>query len=140
MKRFIFFAVVFVAIFAFTSCKPTNIAEIEGTYLGIYSVTNSSSSSNFKLELKNGKFSILKLLHNQSEFSGNYSVNDDKIIFEIKVWETDYVDKDGNIIAYDFDTRIVPQGEYIYTFDGNKLKFSKTYDDNSHYEWELIKN
>ena len=67
-------------------------------------------------------------------------MSDNKITFDVKIWKTDYVDENGMTIAYNFDTFIVPQGEYIYTFGGNKLKFSRTYDDfNRKYEWEFTK-
>ena len=128
-----------------TSCdKETDVSEIESTFGGTFSVTNLHSDPMYNgtmtLELKNGKFSIFGLLHNQSEFSGNYSINNKKITFDVKVWKTDYVDENGFTIAYNFDTFIVPQDEYYYTFDGNKLKFSKTYKDfNKKYEWEFIK-
>jgi hypothetical protein len=115
---------------------------IKGTFPGTFSVMYSDHvvKGTMTLELKNGKFSVLGFLHDQAEFSGNYSMSNNKITFDIKVWKTDYIDEDGNGIAYDFDTFIVPQGEYIYTFGGNKLKFSRTYDDlNRNYEWEFTK-
>ena len=129
-----------------TSCnKEKSVNEIESAFLGTFSVTDLSSkplyNGTMTLEFrKNGQYSILGLLHNQSKFSGDYSMSDNKITFDVKVWKTDYVDKNGMTIAYDFDTFIVPQGEYIYTFDGNILNFSRTYDDfNRKYEWEFTK-
>jgi len=128
-----------------TGCdKATNVNEIENAFSGIFSVTNLLSEPMYNgtltLELrKNGQYSIFGLLHNQSEFSGDYSMSDNTITFKVKVWKTDYVKK-GMSIAYDFDTYIVPQGEYVYTLDGNKLRFSRTYDDlNRKYEWEFTK-
>ena len=142
MKKFIFFAIACVAIFAFTSCKPTS--NIGDTFSGTCFVTYCSSDPDITvtmtLNFNDGKFSILDFLHNQAEFSGDYSINDDKIKFDIKVWKTNYIDKNGHGVAYDFDTYVVPQGEYNCTFDGNELKFSKTYVDYAHYEWVFIKN
>jgi hypothetical protein len=127
-----------------TSCdKEPDVNEIEGVFSGTFSVTYLPSdpivNGTMTLELKNGKYSVLGLLHNQTEFSGDYSINNNKITFDVKVWKTDYVDENGITIAYDFDTFIVPQEEYIYTFDGDKLKFSKTYRDFYNYEWEFTK-
>ena len=130
----------------FTGCDSdkaelTSDMEIEGIFTGKQRVTyfygwRSSLLRIITIELKNGKYSCIGFLHDQAEFSGNYSINDDKIIFEIEVWKTDYI-YNGNVIALNFDTHIIPQGEYNYTFDGKKLKFSKTYDDIGHYEYEL---
>ena len=126
-----------------TSCgKDTDANEIEGVFSGNFTVTYPDAvvKGTMTLELKNGKYSVLGFLHNQAEFSGDYSISDNKITFDVKVWKTDYVDENGMTIAYDFDTFIVPQGEYIYTFDGSKLKFSKTYEEyNRKNEWEFTK-
>ena len=129
----------------FTSCssdKGTSGIENEGTFSGTYTVTYLSSDPNssgkITIKLENQKFTCL-CLHEQAEFSGNYIINDDKIIFEMNVWKTDYIDKNGNIICYDFDTYIIPQGECNYTFDRNKLKLSKVYENFGHYEWNLEK-
>ena len=129
------------------SCdKEANVNNgIESAFSGTFSVTylpyEPMYNGTLMLELrKNGQYSIIGLLHNQSEFSGDYSMKGNKITFDVKIWETDYVDENGMTIAYDFDTFIVPQGEYIYTFDDNKLKFSRTYVDfNRKYEWEFTK-
>ena len=129
----------------FSSCgsDKAELTEKEGIFVGTYSVTYLSPDPNVNgtmtLELKNGKYSVLGFLHNQAEFSGDYSISDNKITFDVKVWKTDYIDKDGMTIAFDFDTYIVPQGEYICTFDGSKLKFSKTHDGFGHYQWEFTK-
>ena len=146
LRNVIAIAICLAGMAIFSSCeKNSNVDGIESAFSGTFSVTELPSDPMYNgtltLELrKNGKYSIFGLLHNQSEFSGDYSMSDNKLTFDVKVWKTDYVNKDGSIIAYDFDTFIVPQGEYIYTFDGNKLKFSRTYDDfNRKYEWDLTK-
>jgi len=129
-----------------TSCdKEANVDGIESAFSGTFSVTylpdEPMYNGTLALELrKNGQYSILGLLHNQSEFSGDYSMSDNKITFDVKFWKTDYFDENGMTVVFNFDTFIVPQGEYIYTFVGNKLKFSRTYNDfNRKYEWEFVK-
>jgi len=125
------------------SCSKDKIEnEMEGAFSGKFTATYPESvvKGTLTLELKNGKYFIFGLLHNQSEFSGDYSINENKIIFDVKVWKTDFVDENGFTIAYNFDTFIVPQDEYYYTFNGSKLKFSKKYDEyNRKYEWEFTK-
>ena len=119
----------------------TDTLKIEGKFVGAFSVTSLSApivKGTMTLELKNGEYSILEFPHNQAEFSGNYSISENKIVFDVKVWKTDYIDENGMALAFDFDTFIVPQGEYIYLFDGNKLKFSKS-EDFADYEWEFTK-
>ena len=117
---------------------------MEEIYFGTYTVTYFSSwapngSGTITIKLNNGKYTCRGIPHNQADISGNYSIDNDKITFEINVWETNYVDKNGNIMKSDFDTFIIPQGECDYSFEGNKLKISKVYDDFAHYEWNLEK-
>ena len=130
---------------AFVSCNA-DMADLtdsmEGTFTGTYTVTHLSSDSIVNgimtVKLKNGKFSLAGFLHKQAEFSGNYSISDDTIKFSIKVWKTDY-SKNGMIIMYDFDSRLIPQGEYNFTFNGRELKFSRTEEGFAYYEWKLEK-
>ena len=141
MKKFTFMIIsALICGVMFTGCSKVEMEiEKEGTFTGTYSVEyfNGSSSHNgeMTIAINNGKYSVIGFLHNQTKFSGNYSMNDDKIIFEIEVWKTDYIDENGMGIVLNFDAFIVPQGEYDYTFDGENLKFSKTYDGLAHYEW-----
>ena len=132
----------------FTSCS-TDKAELpngikEGIFSGTFTVTYltswaNSGSGEIEVKLKNGKYTCIGLPHNQANISGYYSISNDKILFEINVWETDYIDKNGNIICFNFDTYIIPQGECYYTFEGNKLILSKVYDDFADYEWNLVR-
>ena len=130
----------------FTSCGSDtlkNELENEGTFSGTFSVNYLSSDPNangkITIKLRDGKYTCIGIPHDQADISGNYTIINDKIIFEINVWKTDYIDKNGKIIAYDFDTFIVPQGECSYLFDKNRLKLSKVYDWYGHYEWNLEK-
>jgi len=127
-----------------TSCGSDK-AELpnEGAFSGTYTVTYLSSdpdaNGSITINLKNGKYTCIGIPHDQADISGNYTIKSDKITFEINVWKTNYIDKNGNIIAFDFDIFIIPQGECHYTFDGNKLKLSKVCDNFARYEWNLEK-
>ena len=130
----------------FTSCDSdkAELTENEGSFFGTYIATYfngwpTSHGGEITIELNDGKFFMTGILHNQTEFSGNYSINGNKIIFEIKVWKTDYMDENGNRFLLDFDTNIVPQGVCNYTFDGKKLKLSKVYTGTAQYVWNLEK-
>ena len=132
----------------FTNCDSDrteleNGLEKEGFFFGTYNVTYLSSDPNasgtITIHLNDGKYTCIGFPHEQADISGNYVINNDKIIFEIDTWKTNYIDKNGNMIAYDFDTYIVPQGECNYTIDGIKLKLSKVHDNYGHYEWNLEK-
>jgi len=105
----------------FTGCssdKAEMTSDLEGTFTGTYSVTYLSSWANsgsgtITIKLKNGKYICEGIPHSQANISGNYTIDDDKIIFEVNVWETNYIDKNGYIIAYDFDIYLVPQGNIV---------------------------
>ena len=125
--------------------EMTSSMEIEGDYSGTYSVTylsswiSSNGSGTITITLKNGKYACIEFPHEQANISGNYTINGDKITFEIDVWETNYIDKDGKIYAYDFDGSIIPQGMCDYKFERNKLKISKIVGDFANYEWNFEK-
>ena len=142
MKKIVFIIIpALICGIVFTGCSKDDLIEYD-TYSGTYTMTDLSSwvssySGAIRIELKNGKYTCTGLLHNQSEFSGDYLINDNKIIFDVKVWKTDYIDENGNRIMFNFDTRIVPQGEWSYSLDGNKLKLLKVYDDFAHCEYDL---
>ena len=131
----------------FTSCgydKTKLFGEVEGIYSGTYTVKSLSSvahdgSGTITIKIQNGKYACIGIPHNQVDISGSYSINKNKIIFEVDVWKTDFVNDDGSIFCFNFDTRLIPQGEYHYIFDGNKLRLSKVYDDYAHYEYDLKK-
>ena len=130
----------------FTSCSA-DIAgtEAECTFSGACYVTFLSSEYipyhvPITIKFKNGKYTMIDFLHEQANISGKYIINNDKIIFENTIWETDYIDKNGIILAFDFDAFLVPQGECNYTIDGEKLILSRTIDDFAHYEWNLEKS
>jgi len=144
LRHLIAMAVCLAGAAIFSGCEKNKMELEDGMYSGTYTVEylndrDNSFSAKMTLELKNGKYTCLGILHDQAEFSGNYLINDDKIIFEIEVWETDYINENGKVLAFDFDTYIVPWGEYKYTFNGKNLKFSKKYGDFGRYEWNLKK-
>jgi len=150
MKRWVLMIVpVLICGMVFTSCGSDTFTSgigKEGVFSGTITVTYLSSNSirpnrsdTIKIKLKNGEYSMIDFLHEQADISGNYIISNGKIIFKNTTWKTDYVDNNGIILAYNFDTFVVPQGECNYTFDGNKLKLSKVYDDFAYYEWNLKK-
>ena len=160
MKRLVLMVIpVFICGMVLTSCGSNNAElasdemekkvvgseiEIEGTYSGTYSKTNLSPHSSFgsgtiSIELKNGNYACIGTPHSKANISGTYSINDDKIIFEINVWETNDIDENGNGVVYDFDIDLIPQGEHSYTFDGKKLVLSKVIEGFAHYEHNLDK-
>ena len=73
------------------------------------------------LVLNNGKYTIT------TGGSGNYSLNNGKIIFE-----------DENAWTCDFDHNLILNGVYEYTFNGRKLKISQRFDF-AHYVYDLKK-
>jgi len=147
MKRLVLMiipAIVCGALFAGCSSEKAGGIDEEATFSGTFTATyfspgSNNSSGNITLTLSDGKHISVGALHEQAKFSGNYTIDNDKIIIEMNVWKTDYIDKSGNIIAYDFDTFIIPQGECTYTLDGNTLKLSRTVEDFGYYEWNLVK-
>ena len=99
----------------------------EGIYSGTFTVEyfvdmreGWSSSGTATLEIKNGKYTYISDIPPKL-CSGNYSISNDKIIFDSDKG-TDYPDL--NIVSAYFDTNLILTGEYDYTFNGNRLKFS----------------
>jgi len=107
----------------------TNDHEIEDVYVGNYTTTNVTRKLSWnnaaKIELKGGKYTYRGLsegsLSDIYNVSGNYSINDNKIIFEIKSYDGPAVD----LMLVEGFAVLLLDGEYIYTFDGEKLAFSK---------------
>ena len=110
------------------------------TYLSLSYYPEPNLSVPLTLQLENGKYACKGIPHDQADISGTYTTNNDKIIFEIDVWKTDYKNKDGSIMCADFVTFLIPQGECSYTIEGDKLILSKVYDDIALCEWNLVKN
>jgi len=104
---------------------------IEGFYTGTFTVKYRDivSSGTTVLELKDGRF-INTGNYNRvpAGGSGTYSINNDKIIFN-----------DENIWTANFDWNLILNGEYDYTFDGNRLKFSANKNGVGYYEYDLKK-
>ena len=111
--------------------------DLEGVYTGTFTLRYCSdvpewwywnyTSGETTLELKNGKFTCTGNPNRiPAGGSGNYSINNNKIIFE-----------DVNYWTANFDWNLILNGEYDYTFDGNNLKFSKVLC--SHYEYDIKK-
>ena len=129
----------------FTSCNSKS-EEIfkpieEGVYFGTFTVEyfvdmreGWSSSGTTTLELKNGKYTYTSDIPPKL-CSGNYSINNDKIIFESdRTWYPDL----NNVPPY-FDINLILAGEYDYTFTGKRLKFSAMKNDVGHYEYDFEK-
>ena len=102
--------------------------EIEGIYVGSYTTTNLTRGFSWTttptIELKEGKYSYQEdpfegwFLVNHS---GNYSISNKKIIFEV----TNDVSSTMEIHFAEGYALWYLGGEYNYTFDGEKLLFSK---------------
>ena len=139
MKRLviiIFSALICGALFTSCSSKAESEERVSTLQNGIYSgifthtrqvLTNEqtmswswvSSESKFTLELNNGGYICGGDYEGvpSSYGAGTFSVEKDKITF---------IDEVARIALYSWDWILV--GEYNYTFDGKKLKFSKSND------------
>ena len=136
MKRLVFLIIpALICGMMFTGCNKDENNPLNGIYTGTYTATRLSSeapneSGTITIKLKNGKYS-------SGVFSGDYSINGNKIIFDIKVNKSCFKDKNGMTVCVDFIPFVILQGEYSsFVFDGNKLIFSKT-DDFAHCEYDL---
>ena len=134
-----------------TSCSTDNAYpevladEIEGTYVGTYTITNLNRNFSWStvptIELKEGKFTYKETPESvYRNVYGGYSINEEKIIFEVEYYDSPYLD----IFYVSEATRLLLEGEYNYTFDGTKLAFSKvvfalTPEEAFRCEFELIK-
>ena len=102
-----------------------------GTYTGIFTVIYSSGeqSGEVTLKLQEGRYTCIG---NPDRIPaggrGTYTVEEDKIIFI-----------DENVWTADFDWNLILNGEYDYTFDGQKLIIWKEINDQSTYRYELEK-
>ena len=117
----------------FTNCSAKLSGEeqelIEGKFSGTFTVKRFAgmpgyswgpgSSCTATLVLNNGKYTIT------TGGSGNYSISNSKIIFE-----------DENAWTCDFDSYLILNGVYEYTFDGKKLTILHRFDF-AHYVYEL---
>ena len=108
----------------------------EGTYSGTITVKYlgdmppkswwGGGSGKTTLELMDGKFTCRYSNGIPGGGSGNYSINDNKITFN-----------DENGWLANFDGGLILNGEYNFTFGGEKIKFSKSYDGYAHYIYDL---
>jgi len=126
----------------FTNCDKTkDVNVIEGTYVGTYTWTyndDSPSSSTPTIELKKGKYTYQGLSRGGYFDSGygNFTINGNKIIFELTYYDIPMEDIGVN-------QNWLLQGEYEYQFDENKLTFSKTISNSEgkfEYVFELERN
>ena len=113
-----------------------------GTYFGTFSVEyfvdmreGWSSNGQVTLELKDGKYTYTSDIPPKL-CSGNYSISNDKILFE---YDSGPSYPDLNLTSPYFDVGLIPNGEYGFTFNGNRLIFSATKDYLGHYEYNLEK-
>ena len=102
----------------------------DGTYSGTFTVTYGSEKNTgvTTVKFENGKYTCTGNPNRiPAGGSGTYSINGNKITF-----------RDENIWTAEFNWRLILNGEYDFTFDGKKLKFS-TGTDGNHYEYNLKK-
>ena len=129
-----------------TSCSADNLSydlEIEGTYVGIYTTTNLNRDFSWNtaptIELKRGKFTYKETPEGiYRDVYGNYSINNEKIIFEVENYDFPW----SCILYVEGATTLLLEGEYDYRFDGKKLIFSKVVSnspENYMCEFELYK-
>ena len=118
-----------------TSCSTDNLKndhEIEGTYVGSYTTTNVTRGLSWNnvatIELKEGKYIYRGLsegsLSGIYDVSGNYSISNNKITFEIKSYDGPAVD----LVVVEGFAVFLLDGEYKYNFGGKKLIFSKVFE------------
>ena len=109
---------------------------IEGIFSGIITVEYANDmgswwnggSGTTTIEFMDGKYSCSGYSNNiPGGGSGTYSIQGEKIIF---------VDNNGWFA--NFDWGLILNGEYDFTFDGKKLKFSRG-NDYAKYEYDLVK-
>jgi len=134
MKKIVLLIIsVLISGIAVTSCDSDNSdLALEHACKGTYTTTRSSDgytrTSNITVELlKDGTYKYQGIPHSQGYGSGKYSFKGRKITFELISWNTDYMDENGMLICLDMDPNFLLVGEYMYTFDGSYLKFSKTF-------------
>jgi major membrane immunogen (membrane-anchored lipoprotein) len=125
-----------------SSCgKVTEVSELEGTYDGTYTWTfnnGSPLSSTPTIELREGKYTYQGLSRGSyfDSGNGNFTINGNKIIFELTYYNIPMEDIGVN-------QNWLLQGEYKYKFDDNKLTFSKNVtntDGKFKYVFELKRN
>ena len=133
-----------------TSCKEDEdiLSKIDSTYVGTYTTTGPELLSITApiIEFNDEKFACNGLSngHFHDIQSGNFTITDNKIIFELTHIEHD-PSMPNNIdlmLAPWFDDWLL-KGEYEYKIDGNKLSFSKTatvLEKEYKFEFEFIKS
>jgi len=118
-----------------TSCSTDNLKnvhEIEGTYVGSYTTTNVTRGLSWKfvatIEFKEGKYIYRGLseglLSDIYAVSGNYSISNNKITFDITSYDGPAVDF---VVVEGFAVFLL-DGEYKYNYGGKKLIFSKAFE------------
>ena len=116
----------------FTNCstdKSSDDLEIDGTYIGSYTTTNLprglSWNNTAAIELKGGKYTYRGLSEGSFsdiyDVSGNYSISNNKIIFELESYDGPLV----NLVFVEGFALLRLEGEYSYQFNEGKLLFSK---------------
>jgi hypothetical protein len=150
MRNVIAIAICLASMTMFSSCEkdsknpPEPSSVEEGVYVGTYTTTNLyrgfSWTGTPTIELKKGKYTYKNLWDSKyyTSGSGNYSINDGKIIFDLISYP---IPKESIGVIEE----LLLKGEYDYTLDGKKLTFSKTVfpineEEEYRCEFELIKN
>ena len=117
-------------------------SNMEGTYTGTFTVDyfmnmreGWSSIGTVTLELMNGKYTYTSDIPPKL-YTGNYSISNDKIIFD---YDKSPEYPGLHVVSPYFDINLILNGEYDYTFDGKRLKFSATKNYDGYYEYDLVK-
>jgi len=111
--------------------KMTNDHEIEGIYVGSYTTTNLTLDLSWNnvatIELKGGNYTYRGLsegsLSDIYDVSGNYSISNNKIIFDLKSYDGPAVD----LVVIEGFAVFLLEGEYKYKLGRKKLIFSKSF-------------
>lgn len=126
------FVIIFSIVTLLLACEEEKLNLADGTYKGTFTVTYSSGTQTGQttLEIKNGVFTCTG---NSSRIpaggSGAFSVNKRTIAFS-----------DKNFWTADFDWNLILNGDYNYTFNGSKLKLTKSSNGGTgYYEYDLEK-
>jgi len=103
--------------------------EIEGVYVGAYTTASSDFlwTTTPTIELKNGEYTYNGLSNTVyfNRGAGNFTIKDDKIIFELAYSGHDPDAPRVDFMLTDWHSAWLLNGEYEYKFDGKYLIFSK---------------
>ena len=133
MKKLLFTSLLAVSMAAvFTSCGKEQISLMNGVYSGTITVSDDNGSENIlnlTVTLDNGRFEYSDDV-NCNYGNGTYSVDGNNIYFN----DTSEHQKPASFLWWRLD------GNYHYTFDGERLTFTRALGDGSSHRFILRKS